>query len=506
MTNTQDFNLESYQPIPVIYELRQSILGKIRSGEGMLTDIDGRDETKQDIIRAILSGANPYLVSEEGTGKTRLARSLTKLLSPIPVIKGCQYHDDPKWGKELLCPRCAESEDPVEEYGMSFISGEERFSRIQGNEYTNYAKILGLKDIEAIRSGVSPTDPRAFTGTGVFHANRGILFIDEFPSIPTNVQVLLHTILEERRVILEEYNLEQPVDLLLVSTGNPEGFAHVNRIPASVLDGIELIHMDLPEENMEKEIMLKERFKFDPESHYISPASRSLEEETIMADLDLLSRNTVMPWWIAQIVSKTVDYTRHCDNLDSGASIWGAKKAIDHTYASIEMSGRNVATLRDACDGLKLSLRGRIKIRADLVDFGEDPRDSFKKIDTIIEDIMRHSTKAVAGSMYDTMSYGKGVAQDIVRLLSAKKANKLLGSKDVKNAIDKVCLIAPEKIDVDLLNGAEKMLINHPEDVDPKILEEYCLSALEIIVNGGAYKRYIDENTAKKYFFIPEVF
>ncbi|MDY6959321.1 MAG: hypothetical protein SVK08_09210, partial [Halobacteriota archaeon] len=76
MTETQDFNLESYQPIPVIYELRQSILSKIGNGEEMLTDIDGRDETKLDIIRAILSGANPYLVSEEGTGKTRLARSL----------------------------------------------------------------------------------------------------------------------------------------------------------------------------------------------------------------------------------------------------------------------------------------------------------------------------------------------------------------------------------------------------------------------------------------------
>ncbi|MDY6960267.1 MAG: AAA family ATPase, partial [Halobacteriota archaeon] len=334
--------------------------------------------------------------------------------------------DDPKWGKEQLCPRCAESEDPVEEFGIGFISGEERFSRIQGNEYTNYAKILGLKDIEAIRAGVSPTDPRAFTGTGVFHANRGILFIDEFPSIPTNVQVLLHTILEERRVILEEYNLEQPVDLLLISTGNPEGFAHVNRIPASVLDGMELIHMDLPEENMEKEIMLKERFKYDLSSHYTPTASKSLEEKVKMVDLGLLNRNTIIPWWIAQIVSKTVDYTRHCDNLDSGASIWGAKKAIDHTYASIEMDDRNVATLKDACDGLKLSLRGRIKIRADLVDFGEDPRESFKKIDTIIEDIMRHATKAVSYSIYDTMSYGKGVAQDIMRLLSAKKADQLL--------------------------------------------------------------------------------
>ena len=104
MIDIENFDLNDYQPIPVTYALRQSILEKIKNNEEILKDIDGREETKSDVIRAILSGANPYLVSEEGTGKTRLARSLTKLLSTIPVIKGCPYHDDPKWGKELLCP------------------------------------------------------------------------------------------------------------------------------------------------------------------------------------------------------------------------------------------------------------------------------------------------------------------------------------------------------------------------------------------------------------------
>ena len=213
--------LDRYQSIPISYLLRYSILKRIERGEEVLEEIQGREQVKEDVMRALLSGAQPYLVSEEGTGKTRLARSISKLLLPVPKIKGCPYNDDPKWPKARLCPRCRESANPVAEFGIEWISGQERFSRIQGNEYTNEAKLLGLKDIQAIARGMSPKDPLAFAGTGVFRANRGVLFIDELPAIRTKVQVLLHPIIEEKKAILEEYNWEYPLDLLVVSTGNP---------------------------------------------------------------------------------------------------------------------------------------------------------------------------------------------------------------------------------------------------------------------------------------------
>ncbi|HEX9913993.1 MAG TPA: hypothetical protein VGB32_03660, partial [Candidatus Bathyarchaeia archaeon] len=78
--------------MPVAYELRYMMLRKLREGEDPLPDIEGRDETKNDVIRAVLSGGYPYLVSREGTGKTRLAESLAKLLPPVPKIKGCPYN------------------------------------------------------------------------------------------------------------------------------------------------------------------------------------------------------------------------------------------------------------------------------------------------------------------------------------------------------------------------------------------------------------------------------
>ncbi len=59
------------------------MLKKIKAGEDPLPGIEGREETKNDVIRAVLSGSHPYLVSREGTGKTRLAESL---LPPVPRV------------------------------------------------------------------------------------------------------------------------------------------------------------------------------------------------------------------------------------------------------------------------------------------------------------------------------------------------------------------------------------------------------------------------------------
>ena len=286
------FDLESYHPIPVAYELRYMMLKKLAEREDPLPDIEGREGTKADVIRSVLSGCYPYLVSREGTGKTRLAESLAKLLPPVPKIKGCAYHCDPKWPEEWKCPACRGIEDPE----IEIISGIQRYSRIQGNEYTNEAKILGVKDIQAIVQGESPTDPRAFIGTGVLRGNRGVVCVDELPAIPTKVQVLFHPMLQEGKIVLEEYNWVRPIDIFFVATGNPTGFSHVNRVPEPLLDRLELIPMGLPDEAVEREIMLKEGFRVHDE--FFLDRTRIKEEEPISATPQELRRRAFTPWWI----------------------------------------------------------------------------------------------------------------------------------------------------------------------------------------------------------------
>jgi MoxR-like ATPase len=500
------FDLENYQPLPVIYELRAAILRKIRRGEEVLPDIDGREETKDDVIRAILSGAHPYLVSEEGTGKTRLARSLTKLLPQIPKIRGCPYNDNPKWPSYLLCPRCKESKNPVKEYGVEFVPGRKRFSRIQGNEYTNEAKLLGLKDIQAIAQGKSPSDPQVFTGTGVFRANRGILFVDELPAIRTKVQVLFHPILEEKKAILEEYNWEHPLDLLLIATGNPRGFAHVNEIPRPLLDRLELIYMDLPEEEVEKEIMLKEKFKIE-EGYEVQEE----EQEVSYPDLGGIERTVTAPWWIIDVINKAVRYSRICPYVEKKASIRATDKALDHTYASIEMEKGKVANLKHAYYGLRLALRGRVGLRADLIDF-ENPKKAFELSDQLVEDFLWNVFEDMGNENMILKDYdGEKLASELGSLFSEEISftsrrfppEILLRYEQLQRVINEMKKMASEKVNEDLLSKEEKILYFAPEKANA--LEEYNYSALETLVNIAIHKRIISESKVRE-IFVPKKF
>jgi len=495
-------SLGAYKPVPVAYQLRYSVLRRIWTGEDVLPDIQGREETKKDVIRAILSGTHPYLVSEEGMGKTRLARSLSALLPPILRIKGCPYNDDPKWPPELLCPRCRESKDPASKYGIELVPGGRRFSRIQGNEYTNEAKLLGLKDIQAIAQGKSPTDPRVFTGTGVFRANRGILFVDELPAIRTNVQVLLHPLLEEKKVILEEYNWQHPLDLILVATGNPRGFSHVYEIPRPLLDRLELIYMDMPEEAVEREIMLRERFRVKDNYEEVVGA----KEEDLIPYSELeerIKRTVAAPWWIIDVVNRTVRHSRTCPKLEKKASIRASNKAIDHTYASVEMENREVANLKDAYDGLKLALRGRIGLSPEYLDLDE-PRRSFVRSDRLVEDLMWNALEDFDTGILEGCDREK-LAQELNSILSFERGSitsRLQEYEQLGEVMDRMKKAATEK-DSSLLSEAERRLTFSPDSVGEKTKQEYIQSALEVVVNLAIHRRIMPEAEAKQ-IFIPQ--
>ncbi len=491
--------LERYESLPVSYLLRYSILKRIERGEEILPEIQGREQVKEDVIRALLSGSQPFLVSEEGTGKTRLARSVARLLGPVPRLKGCPYNDDPKWPRVRMCPRCSESADAAAEFGIEWISGEERFSRIQGNEYTNEAKLLGLKDIQAIAKGMSPKDPLSFAGTGVFRANRGILFIDELPAIRTKVQVLLHPIIEEKKAILEEYNWEYPLDLLVVSTGNPEGFSHVNEVPRPLLDRLETIYMDLPDEDVEFAIMVMERFGGSDGSRY---------EETVPGDfptMDDVKRRVLAPWWILSLINKSARQSRVCRWLDKKASIRGTTRAIDHAYSSTEMARRRVTRLQDVTAGLKLALRGRVQLRQDLIDY-ENPRDTIRRVDELSEDLVRNAL----------IDLGNEIARDWDRADIEKEVRAMtsLGMEGWPAFLKGSAVLAGRLEEIERM-GASKpkggIAAFDGDDVlsacerDPKVKEEYLMSAAEFIVNTCLGKNWISAHEANGAYVPREV-
>jgi MoxR-like ATPase len=476
-----EFDLKTYSPVPVAYELRYMILKKLRGNEDPLPDIEGREETKNDVIRAVLSGSYPYLVSREGTGKTRLAESLANLLPPVPRIKGCPYNCDPKWPKEWLCPSCRDLEEPE----VEFISGKQRYSRIQGNEYTNEAKILGVKDLQAIIKGSSPADSKSFVGTGVLRGNRGVVTVDELPAIPTKVQVLFHPMLQEHKIILEEYNWVRPIDIFFVATGNPAGFSHVNRVPEPLLDRLELIPMDLPNEAIERNIMFKESFRVIDD--FFTDIVKGSVVKPVKIKVTDIKRFTAVPWWIIEIIEKSSRYTRECPNIERGSSIRGTIKTLDHVYSSTEIRGGNVSSIKDASEALKLGLRGRIRIRPDLISLDEDLSEFMKRNNEVVEDVMWYAVRDVGKSVLNDVGNELNIPDlrdEIDKLLSLNSLPAFLeGFPLVKRAVDVMRWSGKWERPV-LVNGLEEVLRDTPEAASQEAQLEFCFSAVEMLVNA----------------------
>src|SRR5678816_4211159 len=84
-------------------ELRENLIARLRAGRPLFPGIVGYDDTVvPQVVTAVLSKHNFILLGLRGQAKTRLLRALTELLDPeIPVVAGCEIHDDP------LNPLCA---------------------------------------------------------------------------------------------------------------------------------------------------------------------------------------------------------------------------------------------------------------------------------------------------------------------------------------------------------------------------------------------------------------
>src|SRR5499426_3129703 len=86
-------------------ELRDNLIAKLRSGEGIFPGIIGYDDTVvPQLVNAVLSRHNFILLGLRGQAKSRILRALTALLDPhMPYIAGCEIHDNPY---APICRRC----------------------------------------------------------------------------------------------------------------------------------------------------------------------------------------------------------------------------------------------------------------------------------------------------------------------------------------------------------------------------------------------------------------
>src|SRR6201982_564535 len=114
-----DLRASGYRSRPVKQEVRANLVCKLKTGGRLFPGIIGYEETVvPQLINAILSRHNFILLGLRGQAKSRILRGLIDLLDEqIPVVPGCESHDNP------LAPLCSACRARVAKQGDSLAIG-----------------------------------------------------------------------------------------------------------------------------------------------------------------------------------------------------------------------------------------------------------------------------------------------------------------------------------------------------------------------------------------------
>ena len=220
-------------------ELRDNLASRLRAGAPLFPGIVGFDDTVvPQVANAILSRHHFILLGLRGQAKTRLLRALTGLLDEqIPVVPGCDVHDDP------LAPLCAECRARVAAEGddlrIGWLDRERRYVEKLATPDVTIADMIGdIDPIKAARAGRELGDELTMHYGLLPRANRGIFAINELPDLASKVQVGLFNILQEGDVQIKGYPVRLRLDLLLCFSANPEDYTARGKIITPLKDRI----------------------------------------------------------------------------------------------------------------------------------------------------------------------------------------------------------------------------------------------------------------------------
>ena len=220
-------------------EIRDNLIQKLRAGGTLFPGIIGYDDSVvPQVVNAILSRHNFILLGLRGQAKTRILRALTSLLDEwLPVVPGCEIHDDP------LAPLCAACRKLVRADGdglpIEWLHREERYVEKLATPDVTIADMIGdLDPIKAARASLQLSDEMTMHYGLVPRANRGIFAINELPDLAGKIQVGLFNILQEGDVQIKGYPVRLPLDLLMVFSANPEDYTARGKIITPLKDRI----------------------------------------------------------------------------------------------------------------------------------------------------------------------------------------------------------------------------------------------------------------------------
>src|SRR4249920_2668901 len=220
-------------------EIRDNLMRKLQAGDRLFPGIIGYDETViPQLVNAILSRHNFILLGLRGQAKSRILRGMVDLLDDrIPVMPGCEIHDDP------LAPICASCRARVATEGdrlaIGWLRREDRYVEKLATPDVTIADMVGdIDPIKAAEAGLNLSDELTMHYGLLPRANRGIFAINELPDLAGKIQVGLFNILQEGDVQIKGYPIRLKLDVMLVFTANPEDYTARGKIITPLKDRI----------------------------------------------------------------------------------------------------------------------------------------------------------------------------------------------------------------------------------------------------------------------------
>jgi magnesium chelatase subunit I len=239
-TTLKDLRASGWTSKTVKQEIRDNFLKMLSAGEPLFPGIIGYDSTViPEINLAILAGHDMLFLGEKGQAKSRLMRSLVRLLDeevPYLDLPGSPVHEDPyrpitRAGKQMA------GELPEDRIPIAWWPRQQRYAE-RLSPGTKFADIIGEIDPAKLAGGASMSAEDALHFGLIPRMHRGIFAMNEVPELDELVQVGLFNILEERDVQIRGYPVQFDIDVLILFSANPATYNRSGKVIPQLKDRI----------------------------------------------------------------------------------------------------------------------------------------------------------------------------------------------------------------------------------------------------------------------------
>jgi magnesium chelatase subunit I len=442
-------------------EVRDNLIGKLATGEVLFPGIIGYDDTViPQLVNAILSRHNFILLGLRGQAKSRILRSLVQMLDAhLPVIAGCEIHDDPF---DPICSACrARVAAEGDRTPVAWLPRELRYVEKLATPDVTIADMVGdIDPIKAARSGLQLSDELTIHYGLLPRANRGIFGINELPDLAGKIQVGLFNILQEGDIQIKGYPIRLPLDLLMVFTANPEDYTARGKIITP----------------------LKDRIGSEIRTHY--PTTRQ-QAMAITAQEAWLNRGKdgkriEVPAYVREVVEEIAFQARSDRKIDrrSGVSQRLAITCLENVLSNAERRALTngeqpvVARVTDVFAALP-SITGKFEMEYE----GE-----LKGADNVARELIRSSVANVFAERFDQV--------DLRRVVEWFDLGGSLQSSDT----------APAKELLSQAKGVQGLVeVAHHLDIGAKPSEPAVASAVDFVLEGLYAQKKISRSDERGY-------